>query len=601
MKLIAKMQRRGLMGLLYLLLIAALVLPQIAGVSAWSGDPTVNTAICTAAHLQRQPQIVSDGAGGAIITWYDQRSGSGGPIPEIYADIYVQRVNSSGAVLWTANGSAICTVTREQYIPKIVSDGAGGAIITWCDYRNSGDQSNPDIYAQRVNSSGAALWAPNGVPICTASAVQTEPQLVSDGAGGAIITWYDERGGIADIYAQRVNSSGAVQWTDNGVPICTASLQQYYPQIVSDGAGGAIITWQDQRSGPADIYAQRVNSGGIVQWTANGVPICTLSNEQDNPHLVSDDSGGAIITWNDERNGGPQQDIYAQRVNSSGAVLWTVNGVSICAASGYQNDPQIISDGSGGGIITWEDYRSGDADIYTQKVGSGGASQWTANGSAICTALGGQSWPQLVSDGSGGGIITWEDYRNGHDDIYAQKVNSGGASQWTANGSAICTALGGQSYPQIVSDGSGGAIITWEDYRNGNADIYAQGVASSGNLATTPTSPKASSQTRLASSHRTSNYGQSVTFTATVRAHRGKSTTLTGTVTFKDGATIIASDVPLVGNKATFTTTALTLGSHTITAVYNGDDNFSGSTSSRFNQRVRQARHSTGVTLSINP
>ena len=57
--------------------------------------------------------------------------------------------------------------------------------------------------------------------------------------------------------------------------------------------------------------------------------------------------------------------------------------------------------------------------------------------------------------------------------------------QWTANGVAICTASGYQGPPAIVSDGSGGEIITWEDLRiESNKNIYAQRVYSNGNLYT---------------------------------------------------------------------------------------------------------------------
>lgn len=75
----------------------------------------------------------------------------------------------------------------------------------------------------------------------------------------------------------------------------------------------------------------------------------------------------------------------------------------------------------------------------------------------------------------------------------------------------------------------------------------------------------------------------------------------TGTITFKDGFAIIALNVTLVGNRSTFTTSALVAGSHAITAVYDGDANFNGSTSSTLNQVVTKASTSTGLTSSLNP
>lgn len=56
----------------------------------WSDDPTINTPNCTAANDQTYPTIVSDGAGGAIITWTDLRSSND--------RIYVQRVHASDPV-----------------------------------------------------------------------------------------------------------------------------------------------------------------------------------------------------------------------------------------------------------------------------------------------------------------------------------------------------------------------------------------------------------------------------------------------------------------------------------------------------------------------
>ncbi len=442
-----------------LLLTLLYVTPALA---QWSTNPNTNNAICTATGNQQSPIIVSDGSGGAIITWYDYRSGN--------SDIYAQRVNASGLVQWTTNGAAICTVPSDQYTPTIVSDGSGGAIITWTDFR----LGNADVYAQRVDASGDPLWFGEGVPICTETHQQQNLNIVSDGSHGAIITWMDPRGSYPHIYAQRVDSSGVPRWTTNGIAIDTATGGQYSPIIVSDGSGGAIITWSDLRSGNSDIYAQRVDASGAPQWMTDGVPVCTEAHNQQDLTIVSDGSGGAIIAWEDQRSG--NYDIYAQGVSASGTRLWTTDGVSICTASGDQTYPTLVSDGSGGAIITWQDHRGSTNDIYAQRMNASGTVQWTSDGVAIDTATGNQLNPIIVSDGSGGAIITWQDHRGSDYDIYAQRVNASSATQWTAGGVPVCTAVHDQLIPTIVSDGSGGAIITWLDTRSSDYDIYAQKV-----------------------------------------------------------------------------------------------------------------------------
>jgi Bacterial Ig-like domain (group 3)/FG-GAP-like repeat len=89
----------------------------------------------------------------------------------------------------------------------------------------------------------------------------------------------------------------------------------------------------------------------------------------------------------------------------------------------------------------------------------------------------------------------------------------------------------------------------------------------------------------LASSPNPSQIGHNVAFTATVTPQSGTGTP-TGTVGFYNGATALGSPVTLSGGVAVLSTTALTLGTDIITAVYSGDNTFAGSTSSPLNQVV---------------
>ncbi len=438
----------------------------------WSSNPAVNTPISTAVNTQYNPAITNDGMGGAIITWSDFRSG-------MY-DIYAQRISTAGVVQWTADGIPISTAADDNQFSTIISDGAGGAIITWQALHSYTEE---DIYAQRINAAGVVQWIANGVPISTAKRGQYHPIIVSDGIGGAIITWYDYRSGTnTDIYAQRISAAGVVQWTANGVPISKSASDLQHPTITSDGTGGAIITWEDYRSGNGSIYAQRINASGVVQWTVDGVPISTDVNYHYYPTIIGDGTGGAIITWYDYRSG-TNTDIYAQRINAAGVVQWTANGVPISTAIHGQSSPTIVSDGTGGAIITWNDNRSGNLDIYAQRINAAGVVQWTADGVSISTAIHDQTSPTIISDGAGSAIIMWCDLHNF--DIYAQRIDTAGVVQWIADGVPISTAIHDQNSPTFVSDGAGGAIITWEDERS-NSDIYAQRVLSNGMLLSAP-------------------------------------------------------------------------------------------------------------------
>jgi hypothetical protein len=387
-------------------------------------------------------------------------------------------VAAFGTTSWQADGVEVCTYTRGQYNPQIVSDGEGGAIIAWWDSR----EVVSDIYAQRVYSDGTPAWAADGVSLCTAVDYQSYLQLAPDGAGGAVAIWHDYRNTTSShLYAQRVDADGNTLWYTDGLAICTASGGHDQPQIAFDGVDGAVMTWHDGRGGDADIYAQRVDADGNTLWYTDGVTLCSASYNQWNAQIVSDGDGGAIVAWRDYR--GQNTDIYAQRVDSNGDMVWTTNGISLSVSSASQGNPRIVSDGAQGAIVVWSESADGGEDIYAQRVHGDGTTLWTLNGVSLCVASGEQTDPQIVSDGEGGGIVTWMDWRGPDYDIYAQRVYSDGTPAWTADGISVTVASEDQSNPQIAPDGSGGAFVTWTDYRDDDdGDIRAQRLDANGNL-----------------------------------------------------------------------------------------------------------------------
>jgi streptogramin lyase len=106
--------------------------------------------------------------------------------------------------------------------------------------------------------------------------------------------------------------------------------------------------------------------------------------------------------------------------------------------------------------------------------------------------------------------------------------------------------------------------------------------------------------TSLASSLNPSVFGQPVTFTATVTATGAGAGTPTGNVNFFDGATQIGTGTLNAAGKAALIDTTLTVGTHSITAVYAGDGNYTGSTSSALTQKVTDTT-TTSLVSSLNP
>ncbi|HUV37782.1 MAG TPA: hypothetical protein VMX58_12670, partial [Patescibacteria group bacterium] len=118
-----------------------------------------------------------------------------------------------------------------------------------------------------------AQWRVNGTVVREMVNAQRPPQVVPDGAGGAIVVWKDFRYGGWDIYAQRIAPDGTMSWGGGGAPVCTERGAQHWVSMVPDGAGGALAVWMDMRRG-WDIYGQHIDSKGGALWKSNGNAIC---------------------------------------------------------------------------------------------------------------------------------------------------------------------------------------------------------------------------------------------------------------------------------------------------------------------------------------
>jgi Bacterial Ig-like domain (group 3) len=269
----------------------------------------------------------------------------------------------------------------------------------------------------------------------------------------------------------------------------------------------------------------------------------------------SPDSGGG---------GGGASDIRTSPMLTSGSLSSRLivaaggggggGGTSVCGsgaagggggAAGQPGDDGLLQPPSGG-LGTG----GGGGGAGTQTAGgAGGAADTNPASCGICSA----GEPGTFAAGGAGG--------SGH----AIGGGGGGGGYYGGGG-------GGEGGGNGAGGGGGGG----SSYAPGGST----GIAASGtppSVTITYTIPKADTTTTVASSQNPSVVGRSVTFTATVSPVAQGSGTPTGTVTFLDGGSPIATGT-LSGGQASFTTSVLAVGAHTITAAYGGDPGFNAST-----------------------
>ena len=189
--------------------------------------------------------------------------------------------------------------------------------------------------------------------------------------------------------------------------------------------------------------------------------------------------------------------------------------------------------------------------------------------------------------------------------VVASSANPSAAAQsvtFTATVSAVAPGSGTPTGTVTFKDGStvlgsgtlsgGVATLTTSSLTVGSHSITATYTSGDGNFNASPASAaitqtvKKADTTTLTSSVNPSKSAQQVVFTATVSPVNPKDGTPTGTVTFKDGNTMLVVVNLDKKGTATFVTKSLTSGSHQITAAYSGDSNFAVSSGS-LNQVVK--------------
>ena len=472
---------------LTLLTSAALLLAACPANAAWPTSPYVNLPVCTAAANQLLPSVIADGAGGCYVSWDDLRSGELRP--------YLQHLTATGAISpgWPVDGLRVADAGTSR-MAHMVPGPSGSVILAWQDFRMDGVNSDIYATRVEANGTFGVGWPANGRQL-SSSVGRSDHNIAvcTDGAGGVFVTWELDFGTLDhDIYASRVLANGTYGpgVTSSGLIVAGSSIDQNSPDIVADGSGNAIIAWVDkQASGNShyDVYARKLLASGALGWSS-AVQLTDVGSASDahDPRLATDGSGGAAMVCQLQPVSGDHT-IAFNRVSASGALPWGTFGLPVASSPIAAMRPVLAGDGAGGWILAWEDYRAGAGSpaIYAARVLPTGSVVWTPGGVVATSSTGYLTAAQILPDGAGGAILTWEGtLGNSGAYVRAQRLGPGGQRVWGADGSLISAASGSQSRPVLCTDGTGGAIFAWMDGRSlvSTPDIYAQRVDAFGAL-----------------------------------------------------------------------------------------------------------------------
>jgi len=365
------------------------------GIAQWTTTPVITES--GGAYIA---DIHGGDNGSAILSW---RGSDGGTLKA------QKFASADGSSLWGSNpvvlsdGQSGTGSLQLGYAPPFVSDGAGGAVFTWYVVKGT---ASATTRVQHVNSAGVRQFGDNGgngVSVSTNNGVdgsgthvQVSPSGVYDATTGDIyvvyMDWYQTFTSFSAATAQRIDSTGARKWTDEGTPLepYLANGQVFATAVPLPG--GFIAAWSSGTpTSTTSIVAQRLNADGSFAWSSTSpAAVKTSSTSPGRLYGTNSKNGYAAFVWVDGTEGsGGTADVRAQNLRYDG-LLGNAAGVapgipqldhgSDSGSSNSDNITNVATPTFNGTCIT-----SGDSIglvVDGARVGSG-----ACNGSAYSVAV----------------------------------------------------------------------------------------------------------------------------------------------------------------------------------------------------------------------
>jgi hypothetical protein len=223
-----------------------------------------------AGHDESDVRLTAGGAGDAIVSWgfsYNR------------APLTIQRIDIRGNVVWRLTTDFPSYDTRGTRAKRLVSDGHGGVFLfsvsgsTLTPREGQNAEFKRGSFAvQYIDAEGRLRWGDAGVSLSSdGNPIERESALfaaTSDGSGGAVAIWEPDEQGV--YYAQRIDSSGHALWGDGGMRIGDLGHADRLLIRVKDGTTYVCV---------ADIgdhyhqvpHIQKITGDGALPWGPEGL------------------------------------------------------------------------------------------------------------------------------------------------------------------------------------------------------------------------------------------------------------------------------------------------------------------------------------------
>ncbi len=377
---------------------------------------------------------------------------------------------SPAAAQWSDDPAQNLTVAGRasgQAQPKLVPTADGGFYVSWL----GGGGDGYDVYLQRLDADGDALWEPDGIRVADRDLSSTEDYgLAVDADDNALLAFrFPDAGGTIQAVANVVSPDGELRWDAPGVFASDDASAAAAPRIAATSGGSAVVAWTSFTSG--GIVLQKLDAEGAPLWGA-GVSLVLPSGVFFLADLHADPAGNPIVSGSAQLSNFDRR-LWTQKLSASdGAPLWGATPVEVFDGSdgalqfGYF--PPFVPDGEGGAVFAW--YQVGgasEARVRVQHVLADGSTAFPQNGVDAATGTDRErSAPSAAYDAATDDIyVVWpEDQQVGSTRTFgvsAQRIDDVGVRRWGEAGRTLVP-LGDMPASQVSAlTMPDGAVFAW--------------------------------------------------------------------------------------------------------------------------------------------
>ena len=229
-------------------------------------------------------------------------------------------------------------------------------------------------------------------------------------------------------------------------------------EVALSASGDGMAVWSQSNGSTTDIWARRYT---VASGWGTAQLIETTSGNAMQPHVTVDAAGNAVAVWSQQSS--THYDIFANRFDAATAQWGSEVLLETTAGEAYA--PRVTYLANGDAVAVWSQ-GPGNPTIQSNRLvaGSWGSAQTISGGS------GSAYQPQVVALGNTA-LVAWVQDSGGQDHIFHNRFNGTGwgTADWLSD---PANTNGSTNAPEIASDGSGRALVVWNQSDGADTNVY---------------------------------------------------------------------------------------------------------------------------------